>query len=95
MRKIIQILYDHTQKSQRPLWLVLCDDGTVWRQIMVPNPLIPTTGGLMLVDPTYHTEWERAVEFDGLPENVIDAKGDLWIKQPRFSAEEGPEKCQP
>ena len=67
MRKIIQILYDHTQKSQRPLWLVLCDDGTVWRQIMVQNPLKPTHGSLVIIDPTYHTEWERVDEFE-LPE---------------------------
>jgi hypothetical protein len=67
MRKIIQILYDHRSKATRPLFLALCNDGSVWRQIEVPNPLIPTTGGLMLVDPTYHTEWERADEFE-LPE---------------------------
>jgi hypothetical protein len=72
MRKIIQILYDH--RSTRPgktlAFLVLCDDGTVWRQVEVMNSdERPINHGFMIVDPTYHTEWEQAIEFNAVPES--------------------------
>ena len=73
MRKIIQILYDHRAKAARPLFLALCDDGTVWRQVEVADPVIkPERGIMLIVDPTYHTEWERADEFELALQDDID-----------------------
>lgn len=63
-RKIVQVLYDHTAKTARPLWLVLCEDGSVWRQKLVENTLKFNPSTLQIVDPTFHTEWERVPEFD-------------------------------
>lgn len=67
MRKITQLLYDHTAKSQRPVFLALCDDGTVWRQTWVPVSARPAPGNtLQIVDPMYVQKWQRAPEFDQL-----------------------------
>ena len=67
MRKIIQLLYDQTSKSQRPVFLALLDDGTVWRQTWVPVSARPAEGNtLQIVDPVYVQKWERATEFDQL-----------------------------
>lgn len=68
MRKIIQLLYDHTHKPpQRPAFLALCDDGSVWRQVYVEVPCKPAPGNtLQIVDPIHVQKWRRATEFDQL-----------------------------
>lgn len=67
MRKIVQISYDYSEKRRNSVWLALCDDGTVWRQLLVQDTLHFNPSTLQIVDPTFHTEWERVTEFDLIP----------------------------
>lgn len=74
MRKIIQLLYDHTTKAHRPVFLVLCDDGSVWRRTWTEKTVrteyeansLLNEPACAIIEPVYTAIWERATEFDQL-----------------------------
>jgi len=67
MRKIIQIIPDHTAKAHRAGWLAVCDDGSVWRYHQIekvqPPPVLDPGHTYVMADIEMEWVWEIADEF--------------------------------
>lgn len=60
-------MYDHTVLTKRPHFIVLCDDGTIWRQVDRAIEHTVDYGPHKIVDTKYEQVWEQASEFNCIP----------------------------